>query len=500
MNIDNKDYSKTADFTRRQILKTGAVGAAGILAGTRTGSAAPAVLKNKPPNLLNLIVDQQSFEAISAHGCKYVSTPNMDRLARRGVSFTESYSTDPVCCPARSSLFTGRMSSETGVVTNSVPMRKDIPDLGQWLGQAGYENVYVGKWHIPYRNNGESFRLLPGSHGVGEYCDPTVARNCESYLLNRRGSKPFFLVGSFLNPHDICYWVMRNFGIADGMHYPEIEDALPPLPPNFKFDPREPELIRNRRNGKKANKTSLWTDRQWRYYAWSYYRQVEMVDACLGRVLDALDDSGYADNTIILFTADHGDGHARHKMTSKSFLYDEAAKVPMMVSCPGRIMENKLDRTHLVSGADMVPTFCDYAGIKPPPDMAGRSLRPVVEGKSVQWREFVAAESNVTGRMIRTARYKYITYKDDPVEQLFDMQADPWETKNLAGDSKYGPAVKDHRKLLSEWSSKLKPVPEPPEGWNSYLHTLKQQQNQQRKKQQMKQRQMRKQKGEKQKL
>ncbi|MHC4800164.1 MAG: sulfatase family protein, partial [Planctomycetota bacterium] len=375
---------------------------------------------------------------------------------------------------ARSSLFTGRMSCETGVVTNSVPMRKDIPELGQWLGQAGYETVYVGKWHIPHRDYKEIYTVLPGSHGIGEHCDPVIARNCESFLLNRSGSKPFFLVGSFLNPHDICYWVMRNARFPDSMNYPEIEDELPPLPPNFKYDPREPAILKNRRNKPNFKGDQAWTDRQWQYYAWSYYRQTEMVDACIGRILDALEDSGHADNTILLFTGDHGDGHARHKMTSKSFLYDEAAKVPMMVSCPDRILENKLDRDHLVSGADMVPTFCDYAGIKPPPRMVGRSLRPVLEGKSAEWREFVAAQSHVTGRMIRTAQYKYIAYKDDPVDQLFDMKNDPWETKNLAGESKYASVISDHRKILKDFSSKLDPVPEPTQGWDAFLREIRQ--------------------------
>ncbi|UCD30173.1 MAG: sulfatase-like hydrolase/transferase, partial [Planctomycetota bacterium] len=410
------------------------------------------------------------------------------RLARRGVSFTESYSTDPVCCPARSSLFTGRMSSETAVVSNSFPMRKDIPDLGQWLDRSGYETVYVGKWHIPNRNYEESFRVLPGAYGVGEHCDPAIARNCESYLLNRTGGKPFLLVGSFLNPHDICYWVMRNWGIPDGMRYKEIENELPPLPPNFKYDPREPEHLQKRRKLAESKRTGVWTERMWQYYIWSYYRQIEMVDACIGRILDALEDSGHADNTIILFTADHGDGHARHKMPSKSFLYDEAAKVPMMVSCPGRVLEDKLDKEHLVSGADMVPTLCDYAGVKPPAGVVGRSLRPLLEGKSVEWREFVAAESNITGRMIRTSQYKYITYKDDPVEQLFDMKNDPWETKNIVGESKYASVVGDHRKLLQEWSSKLDPAPEPPQGWQALFKNINKRQNKRKKEQQLKKR------------
>jgi choline-sulfatase len=142
-------------------------------------------------------------------------------------------------------------------------------------------------------------------------------------------------------------------------------------------------------------------------------------------------------------------------MVGKSFLYDEAAKVPLLLGWPGQLPEGARDTAHLTSGADVVPTVCDYAGVPAPSHMRGRSLRPLLEGDSGPWRDFVVAETSVTGRMVRTRNYKYIAYKDDPVDQLFDMQSDPWETRNLASDPAHAGSVREHRRLLAEWEDSL---------------------------------------------
>jgi arylsulfatase A-like enzyme len=147
---------------------------------------------------------------------------------------------------------------------------------------------------------------------------------------------------------------------------------------------------------------------------------------------------------------------------SKWYPYDEAVKVPLVFAWPGQVAAGHKDAEHLVSGLDVMSTLCDYAAIKPPAGVRGRSLRPLLAGKNVTWREFVASEHHVTGRMIRTGRYKYVRYEDDPVEQLFDMKADPWETKNLYEDPQLATVLADHRKLLKDWRAHLKPVPPTP--------------------------------------
>ena len=451
--------SNSLALTRRGFLRTGALGAGALLAGASLGRAygAPAIQEGRRPNVLMLFTDQQGLDTVSACGCPDARTPNIDRLAGRGVSFMESHSADPLCSPGRSSIITGRMPSETGVITNGLAVRASIPNLGQWLGQNGYESVWAGKWHIPasYTFSIPGFKVIStGIGGQGETCDATVSRACEAYLRNRSASrnKPFYMVASFLQPHDICQFISAHAGAPDVVPFKDITNELPPLPPNHQYDPCEPRAL--------AKKARLkWSEQQWRYYLWSYYRMVEMADAEIGRILQALEDCGELDNTLVFLTADHGEGRGRHKMVTKNFLYDEAVKVPMIVSFPGHAQAGARDTKHLVSGTDVVKTVCDYTGVAAPPRVLGASMRPLLEGKAAEWHEFIAAEVTTTGRMIRTPDYKLIAYYGDPVEQLFDMKNDPGETKNLAPDSKFVSILEDHHKLLKQWEAKLDLAP-----------------------------------------
>jgi arylsulfatase A-like enzyme len=227
------------------------------------------------------------------------------------------------------------------------------------------------------------------------------------------------------------------------------ERDLPPLPDNFDYHLEEPPTMRKHMDGIR-DWTTRWSPLQWRYYMWSYYRMVEMVDAEVGRVLDALEDSRFASDTIVILTADHGDGLARRKMVQKWTPYDEAARVPLIVAGPG-VERGKVDRDHVVSGLDIPATLCSYAGVASPPGCAGRSLRPLVEGKPVEWREFAVAQANITGRMIRTPEYKLITYKGESPEMLFDMRRDPWEMTNLANQARHADVVSSLKARLEEF-------------------------------------------------
>ena len=381
------------------------------------------------PNLLLILTDQQHIDAIAAAGCRWLHTPAMDYLHQHGTSFAQSHCVDPVCSPSRSALFTGRMPNETGVPGNGRPVRSDIPNLGQWFSEnSDYETVYAGKWHLPgtYTESIPGFRVLPGGiGGQGNLGDTCVSRACEAYLRNRAASRPFLLVASFLQPHDICEWLRLNMAGAGRLRYPELAAELPPLPPNFEVDPREPRFLQRTRAGNEPAKGN-WGREHWRYYLWSYYRHVEMVDGEVGRILHALRNTGRDKDTLIAFTADHGEGMAHHQMVRKSSSYDEALKVPLLMSWPGNLPEGRRDTRSLASGLDIVPTLCDFAGIRPPSHMRGRSLRPVLEGKTAGVSGFLVCEIPTNaGRVARTARYKYVTYAGDPVEQLFDIEADP---------------------------------------------------------------------------
>jgi len=441
---------------RREFLR---VGAFGVVTAMQSHYGSVRVQRRRQPNLLFIHVDQMFCDAMSAHGCQYIRTPNIDRLVAQGISFRLSYSANPVCCPARSAWYTGRMPSETGVVVNDVPILEGIPDLGQWFRARGYEAVYVGKWHVPKRPLAKSFTVLPVGHFSGQQGDGAIARAAVNFLLNYHSDKPFFLSVGFLQPHDICYWCFAHQKPIDKIPFPEIADQLPPIE-NLDFDPREPETFQKKwRRGWRWEQFSQWSEWQWRYYRWSYYRHVEMVDAQVGRILDALEDSGLAENTVVIFSSDHGDGMGAHKLWQKMYFYEEAARVPFIVSWKGQFAEGIIDNEHLVSGVDLAPTLCDLAGIEPPPKCRGRSLKPLLEGKNVLWREFLVCEVDVTGRMVRTPEWKLITYKGDQTDQLFDMRNDKGEMRNLAPEGRYADVVADLKKLLAEWEAQLEPAP-----------------------------------------
>jgi len=408
-------------------------------------------MTNERPNILFIHSDQLHFKAISAYGNPYVKTPALDRMVSDGTSLMEMYTTMPQCCPARASWYTGRMSAETGVPVNSCPLDPDLPDLGQWLRKHGdYDCVYAGKWHIPNRAVNKSFRQIFGS-GMGEHSDASIARAAIGYLQNHPGDKPFFLNVGFMNPHDCCYTAGAGGGCGKFRFAGQITDKLPPLPENFRHNPNY------------AARTRGWKELEWRYYIYSYYRLAEMVDAEIGRLYNTLANSRFADNTLVIFTADHGDGLGFHGNVSKGYMEEEAWHVPAVVIYPGHIAKGKRDAEHLASGVDIPATICDYAKVPMLPKMTiGRSLRPVLEGKSPVWRGFVIGESMLgSGQVgIRDKQFKTILYRDDEAK-IYDLKNDPLEMQNLA-DTEQGKAIKQrHMGYMRQYISSIEPAPIP---------------------------------------
>jgi arylsulfatase A-like enzyme len=384
------------------------------------------------------------FQAMSAYGNPHVKTPAMDRMAGDGCSFRASYSAMPQCCPARTSWYTGRMSSESGVPVNGCAILPDLPDLGQWLSRHGnYESVYAGKWHIYGRDVADSFKVIHGS-GKGEYADGAIARACLGFLENYQGDKPFFLNAGFMNPHDCCYTASAQGGQGKFRFAKEIEGKLPPLPENFENSPR--------------TRGRVWKELDWRYYIYIYYRWVEMVDAEIGRLYDALMSSRFANNTVVVFTADHGDGLGFHGKLSKGYMEEEAWRVPAIVIYPGRVMKGKQDAEHLSIGVDIPATICDYAQVPMLPGMTiGKSLRPLAEGKKVdKWHEYIVGESFLgTGQVgVRDARHKTIFYCDGPIK-VFDLQADPLEMKDLSTSTQGKAVAARHKTHLREYLGRI---------------------------------------------
>ncbi len=468
--------TKQTDISRRDFLKT--TMAAPLAASTMLGwanSARGAV--GIRDNILLIVTDQQNIDTISATGCQYVRTPNMDKLVKNGIFFTESYCTYPVCGPARSSLFTGRMPTETGVIENGCRITEGMPNLGQWLrNYGGYDTVYCGKWHIPFswQRTVEGFDVIPAGLSQGSLGDSVVSRGCQSYLLDRDINKPFFMVASFMQPHDICEWVRMNRTDMPPVPQAISDVQLPPLPDNFDAIQDEPQQLKGRREHQVVSidgYTSLeWTPKQWRYYLWNYYRMVEEVDAEIGRVLDALESSGCLDNTAVILTSDHGESMAAHKLTVKGHFYEESVKVPMVVCYPGKVALDRRDGVSLVSGLDIFATVCDIAEVDVPKGDRGISLLSVAAGKKAG-HEFVVAElgsKDNKGWMLRTADFKYIVYEGDPVEQLFNIAKDPLEKVNLYKDAEYADSLQKHRNLLAQFRSGLVAAPPQSELYKSW--------------------------------
>ncbi len=443
-----------------------------VLTAVMSASAAEV---GRRPNILFICTDQQRIEDMSATGNPYVKTPAMDALAARGVRFTHSFCAFPLCSPSRATHVTSRMPYEVGVNTNSLRLPEGLPSMGTLFSATGYRTIWTGKWHLPssYPTEQEipGFEYLNepadkgrkqkvaivdaggevGDGGRGSQADPQAVAAALKFLRTKP-KEPFLLSLSLLNPHDICSFTEKT---PAKLNLPTDLSKLPPLPANVNAPDMRPQSggTKPAVPAKKQNSGLAWSDLTWRQQLYYYYRLTEEVDGLIGRVLDALRKAGLEENTIVLFTSDHGEMGGAHRRIRKMALYEEAMGVPFIVAGPG-IARGVVDRTHLVSGLDILPTLCDYAGVATAAQTRGLSVRPIIDNASAPWREVVfGALGDSGGRMARTLRYKYNLY-DGNMEELFDLQADPGEMKNLVGDAALATVLAQHRQWLREWMQK----------------------------------------------
>lgn len=422
----------------------------------------------KPPNILLILTDQQNHLAFPASPKFKNRLPGMQSLADRGVHFNQAYCTYPVCGPSRASILTGRMPSEAGVFRNGENVKYGIQNIGEWLREhSSYRTVLSGKWHLRQPNTAlvPGFEVIAsGINCMGILADAAITASCEAFLrANAESSdRPFFLAVMYTQPHDICAWIkMHREGDSVKEIPPEVISSFPPLPENFNVEFQEPESLRQLRSSQDPAQEN-WNEDQWRYYLWAYERQVEMVDAEIGRLVDTLEELDMMEDTAIIFASDHGEGCGSHSMVTKDFLYDEASRVPLVLSYPEKLGQGIAD-SRLVSLLDIFPTICDLANVPVPIDLNGRSLIAKDEKANEQARDFVACEYlSSRGIMIRSPQFKYIAHWKEPIELLFDMESDPQETKNLAGDPTYSGALVRHRLFLRSWVGNLKAAPNLP--------------------------------------
>jgi len=444
---------------------------------------------DEKPNIIFIITDQQNAQMMSCAGNTFLKTPAMDYIADNGIRFTRAYTSNPVSSPARVSLMTGRFAGEfydslgNQVRENAGSMK--IPEVSEdvmnttissFLKTAGYEMVYGGKEHLPPPLNAKNLGFTDISDNERDLLAEEAAK-----FIKGRHENPYFMMISFINPHDICYMAIRDFAETDqekrliesgkievstldkalqlpaGVTEQEFyEKYCPPLPPNYDPQKDEPEAIKSLidiRNFRR-NARDNYTENNWRHHRWAYCRLTEMVDKQVQSILDALRESSQEENTLILFCSDHGDNDASHRLEHKTVLYEESANIPFLAMWKGHIKGGVIDDNHLIStGLDLLPTVCDYAGIEGVADTRGMSMRPLFERKNVAWRETLGVESEIGRMVVSNNGLKYIKYDAAGIEeQLLDLNKDPYETTHFTNEQEYRVRLDALRKAFeTEW-------------------------------------------------
>ncbi|MBV9603723.1 MAG: choline-sulfatase [Solirubrobacterales bacterium] len=439
------------------------------------------------PNVLLIMVDQLAAQWLPAYGHGVVRAPVLDGLADRGAVFDAAYCASPLCAPSRAALMCGRRASELGVYDNAAELPASVPTLAHHLRAAGYHTCLSGKMHFvgPDQLHGFEQRLttdvypatldwtpdwtrpvadrLPWYHSVEAVLTPgrTAASMQTDYddevafhavrhvrELARSGrDRPFLLVVSFTNPHDPWevpprYWDLYD---PDSISLPAV-----PLMPFEEADPHSRRL----RQMSAIDEAGL-TDEQILLARHGYYAAISYVDERIGEVLSALRDAGLSENTVIVFTADHGEFLGERGLWYKMSFLEPSARVPLFVSGPGVAPGHRV--TAPMSLVDLVPTLCELTGVDSGGVRTdGASLASLLADGPAGEHVPVVCEHHAEGvnapaAMIRSGRWKLIVCRDDP-DQLYDLADDPLELTNLAGDPEHAGAVE---RLRGELSARL---------------------------------------------
>lgn len=498
-------------MTRRKLIKHSALGALSLAA---VGSARPArSVGRRKPNILFLWTDEQRADTMAAYGNRRIRTPNLNRLARQSITFEKAYVTQPVCTPSRSSILTGLWPHTTGCTANNIPLPTDARCLPELLNDPDYQCAYMGKWHLGdeifaqhgfqqwvsiedgYRshygpNRDRSLRssyhhflvdkgYQPDSGGAFSrgYCARLPIAHCKPKFLEiqacdflrRRRNEPFILHINFLEPH------MPFYGPLDNLHSPDdvalAANFADPLEDN---EPLRYRLIREysrQKYGKDA--------KQIRQLIAKYWGLVSQVDRSVGAILEALEDAGLADNTIVVYTSDHGDMMGSHHMVEKSVMYEEAVTVPLLMRLP-QLQSAGHRVKQRVSLIDVVPTLLNLMGCREHADLPGRNLIDLVRKPStppapvfIQWNpnsgalkvkrggtdlaskeQLKKVQNEHTRTVIAPDGWK-LCLSDVEKCQLFDLNNDPGETTNLFDTGRHNDIIKRLTKEIYTWQRQV---------------------------------------------
>ncbi|MHC4743739.1 MAG: sulfatase family protein [Planctomycetota bacterium] len=495
---------------RREFIKVVGGGWFSLLAGSSFGaSGGGASARRGRLNVLFLIMDQHHHAIMGFAGNPVVKTPNLDRLAREGVRFTNAVCATPYCSPTRAALSTGRWPHTVGIVNNCTAgapaLTSDKGTTEGILFDRGYATEHIGKWHLgdksdlecyknsrsirdrnrAYRDFIKSKRFTPGSpregekyyEGAGVYMTEfnyDAMKKFQATPAGKQKGQNLMAIGREATPakwefwgrlaEDAVVWLKANRDQSFMLTYsagPPHALWKAPEPYFSMYDPEKvpvPETL----NGSvpqayaqsgPAKKGKFLGEKGFREMIRCYYAQVTMIDEYIGRLLDALDEAGLSEKTLVIYLSDHGDMQGSHGgMLGKSLpaFYEETVRVPLIMRLPGVIKAGTTVEAH-ANSVDILPTIMDYLGMPVPNSVQGRSLRPAIEGRGKTEIGYGFCE-RPGGRMVRSKDSKYCFFynRGGTREELFDLSKDPGETTNLAGDAKYAERKGKMRKVLAK--------------------------------------------------
>jgi arylsulfatase A-like enzyme len=487
-------------------------------------TAAASAVAKPPPNIVFIFSDDHAYQAISAYAeaRHLLATPNIDRLTKTGVRFDRCLVTNSICGPSRATVQTGTYNHINGFVNNSNCVfdssQITFPKL---LQQAGYQTAVVGKWHLGSDPVGYDFWQILLGQGV--YYNPPMIRNGEKikvdgyttdiitdvsldWLKRLDTSKPFLLMCQHKAPHREWEPALRHLGADGDRHYDEpatlfddyagrglaehdqdmtidktmnAKDLKLTPPPQLTEEQRKVwDAYYEPRNAKfRAANPSGRALVSWKYqrYMHDYLATLRAVDESVGRVLDYLDKEGLADNTIVVYSSDQGFYLGEHGWFDKRWIFEESLRAPLLVRWPGVTTAGTVNRD-LVSNLDFAETFLDAAGLPIPDRMQGRSLRPVLAGRTpADWRtsfyyqyyEYPVPHHVRPHYGVVTDRYKLVKFygTGEDYWELFDLQKDPQELRSVYSESAYAKAQADLTTELARLRQELKVPETTPANW-----------------------------------
>jgi len=435
--------------------------------------------------MIVVLVDDMRWDEFGAAGHPFVDTPHMDRLAREGVRFLNAFATTPLCSPSRGSFLTGQYPHTNGIIDNTARPSHDLPTFPATLNQAGYDTAFIGKWHM---GNDDSprpgFTRWVAMRGQGEAIDPVLNVDGERQqttgyvtdvltdfavdFIEQRRDAPFlvYLAHKAIHPNIIQRDDGSTVALGDqpgGFVAAErhrgryVGQVMPRRPSAFKPPVGKPALERQIDDLPALGAETATTDEEMR----GRLEMLLAVDESLGRLIDALNRVGQLDDTVIVFTSDHGYFYGEHGLNEERRLaYEETIRIPMLVRYP-RVATAGRTPTAMTLSIDLAPTLLELAGREPGAGIQGRSFLPLLRGDAPgDWRSSFLVEyysdtvfpriRNMGYVAVRTERHKLIHYLElEDMDELYDLESDPYEERNLIEDSTYASVAESMRAELS---------------------------------------------------